>query len=367
MQGKTLLTKFFFRMRKLIPLLILVFVALNPVFGQLGGKYVYTFLELPYSARAAALGGKTAPIFDKDLSLAINNPSLLNNQMNGRLNLDYTHFLAGINYGAAAYAYKFSHGYNLMGHIRYVGYGDFIKADEFGNKLGQFSAGEYAIGLSGSKKITDHWYAGVSAQLVLSQFETYHSSGLSTDYAVTYHDSAHKLTASLLVNNLGFQMTTYSGSNEPLPLNVQIGVAKKPAHMPLRFVVVAHHLTQLDFTYQDPKQNIIQTFDNLNNPVEQKIPFSEKLFRHFIFGGELVLSENFHIRFGYNHQRRKEMQIPGRPGMVGYSWGFGLRVSKFYLSYGNDFYHVAGGTNHFTLTVNPSDIFKKSNTPKDEI
>ena len=50
--------------------------------AQLGGKYTYEFLELPSGSRVAALGGNMAPIFDKDLSFAIYNPSLLNSQMN---------------------------------------------------------------------------------------------------------------------------------------------------------------------------------------------------------------------------------------------------------------------------------------------
>ncbi len=345
---------------------LFLFVFHVPAFSQLGGRYVFNFLELPWSARSAALGGKITPVYDKDPSLAINNPSLLNKDMNGRFDVGITSYLAGIVYGSASYVYEAKEQLHFMGSLRYIGYGEFIKADETGKILGTFSAGEYALGISAGYEINEYWKAGMGINWVWSQYESYKSYGFSTDYALTYHNKDRLLTATFLINNLGAQLKSFGEEIAPLPLNIQVGVSKKPEHMPLRFIVIAHHLNIPDFTYIDPNKQTIQTFGNDNNTNEQKIPFSEKLFRHFIFAGELVLSENFHIRFGYNHQRRKEMQLSTRPGMVGYSFGFGLRINKFYLSYANDFYHVGGRSNHFTLTLNPSEFHFKRKKSGDE-
>ena len=56
--------------------------------------------------------------------------------------------------------------------------------------------------------------------------------------------------------------------------------------------------------------------------------------RHLIFGIEFIPLDNFYLRAGYNYQRRQELKISNRTAMVGFSWGFGIRISKFHLSYG---------------------------------
>ena len=328
-------------------------------FSQLGGQYTYTFLELPYSARCAALGNNMVPIYDKDLTLAINNPSLLNEDMHGKINLTYSNYLADVNFGNASFGHTFKNKITGLASLRYINYGDFIEADEFGNIIGQFSAGEYALNLAAAKAINANWTAGAGMKLIFSSFEQYHSSGMATDYAVSYHSDDKLFASSFLISNLGFQFKPYSpGNREPLPLNVQLGLSKKFEHMPLRFIMLAHHLNKFNFAYVDPNKQIIRSFDGTTQE-EDTAPFSEIFFRHFVFAGEFVLSENLHVRIGYNHQRRKELQIANRPGMAGYSWGFGLRINKFYLSYGNTIYHLAGGSHMFSVTISPSEFLKK--------
>ena len=54
-----------------------------PAFCQTGGATVYNFLDMPVSARQAALGGKLISLrSNDDPSMAIFNPSMLNAGMN---------------------------------------------------------------------------------------------------------------------------------------------------------------------------------------------------------------------------------------------------------------------------------------------
>ena len=55
------------------------------------------------------------------------------------------------------------------------------------------------------------------------------------------------------------------------------------------------------------------------------------------------------------------MKVNSHPGMVGFSMGFGFRVSKFHFTFGRASYHLAGGTNHFSLTTNLSEFYRKAN------
>lgn len=326
--------------------------------AQLGGKYAYEFLELPTGSRVAALGGKIVPIFDKDLGIAINNPSLLNSQMNNYMLFHVSNYHSDIKYGTVAFAKSFKNGITTMAAIQYLNYGKFIQTDENGYIIGQFDAKDYAYKLSASKQLFNKISAGATFKFVSSRMETYKSYGALFDVAVSYIDTANRFTASLVADNMGFQIKPYSGGNqEPLPLNIQIGFSKKFAHNPLRIVIIAHHLNVLDFSYQDPsKQN--QNIFGSNNQPDNSISLSDKIFRHFIFGGEIVLSKNFFIQLSYNHQKRKEMTTPNLKGMTGYAWGFGLRLSKFYLSYANSIDYKASRINHFTFATNIDDWIK---------
>ena len=87
--------------------------------------------------------------------------------------------------------------------------------------------------------------------------------------------------------------------------------------------------------------------------------FGDKLMRHLVFGVEFLVGKNFHADLGYNYKRRQEMKVSARPGTVGFSWGFGFKVSKFHFAFGRASYHLAGGSNHFSLTTNLSEFYRK--------
>ncbi|HEX3009536.1 MAG TPA: hypothetical protein VHO90_18170, partial [Bacteroidales bacterium] len=64
----------------------------------------------------------------------------------------------------------------------------------------------------------------------------------------------------------------------------------------------------------------------------------------------------FYVRAGYNYQRRKEMTIASKTGMVGFSFGFGIKISRFNIEYGRAAYHLAGASNHFSIGLNLDEI-----------
>ena len=80
-----------------------IFISVN-TFAQIGGGNIYEFLNLPNSARVAALGGKLISIKDNDLNLSFNNPSLLNSSMEKQLVLNYVNYFSDINYGYVSYS-----------------------------------------------------------------------------------------------------------------------------------------------------------------------------------------------------------------------------------------------------------------------
>jgi hypothetical protein len=130
-------------------------------------------------------------------------------------------------------------------------------------------------------------------------------------------------------------------------------------HAPFRFTVTLHNLQKFDLTYDDLYSSTNQIDLSTGLPIKKTYSITDKLMRHVAFGTELLFTDNFNIRVGYNHQLRKELSLEEKPGTIGFSWGFGLRVKKINISYGSAKYHLAGNTNMFSLSVNPSDFYRK--------
>lgn len=315
--------------------------------AQLGGQAVYQTLKFAPSARIAALGGYQIAIEDRNLGLGLQNPASINKQMDEKMLFSHTNYMSDIAFGSLAYGHQIDSNYSLLGGFQYFNFGDFTRADEYGNELGTFSGGDYALSVGISRKLFENIQGGAAMRLLYSQLDDYKSVALVFDIGINYNKKYFK--AALNIKNLGAQLMTYNGTREKMPLDIQLGISQKLADAPFRINITAHSLNTPDFTYLNT--NIAQQIDfETGEPIEQKVPFSEKIARHFTVGGEILLSENFHLRIGYNHQRRKELALENLKGSVGYSMGFGLRVWRFNIDYAWVNYNLAGGSNNVTIT-----------------
>jgi hypothetical protein len=344
---------------------ILIFIAafyIIPAFSQIGGNSIYSFLNLPNSARLTSMGGSVIAIKDNDLSLAWHNPSLLTKQMNNTLSLSFVDYFSDVNYGCVSFAHNFEKLGMFQGGIEFVDYGKFTEADATGQTYGEFNAADYQFKLGWGRQLDSSFSIGANLNNIYSHLEDYSSYGISVDVGATYYKSKSQFAASILALNIGRQLKDYTdNNNEPLPFELQLGISKKLGHAPFRFSIVARHLEKWDLTYSDPN-NPEPTTDPLTGELlpEKKFgKFADKFMRHFIIGGELMPSKNFSIRFGYNYQRRQELQVESKVSTVGFSWGFGFRIKKFNLSYGRARYHLSGSPNHITLSTNLSEFSKK--------
>jgi len=343
---------------KNILFIISVFIHLNS-YAQIGGSKTYQFLTLPNSARIAALGGNFLAIKDNDISLAIANPSLITDKMDNKLAVNYVNYFSDINYGFAAYAHHFNKFGTFVGSIQYINYGTFTYADATGLTSGTFKAGEYALNIGWAKMLDSNFSLGSNLKIINSNFEIYNSFGTAVDIAATYNNSAKRFTASFMLKNIGRQLSYYTdGNRENLPFEIQFGLSKKLKHAPFRFSLLINHLEKWDITYEDPLNPSEKTDPLTGEKIikSEASVFADKLMRHVVAGVEFVPSESFNIRLGYNYQRRQEMKVESALSTVGFSWGFGFRVSKFYLSYANVIQHLAASSHFFTIATNISEF-----------
>jgi hypothetical protein len=334
----------------------LFFLPAIGLFAQVGGQSTYEFVNLPNSARAASLGGNNLSIYDNDLSMSYYNPSLLNNSMDDNISLNYSMFMAGINYGYLSYAKEIPKYGMFAAGINYINYGRFDETDETGQITGKFSAGEYNLNLIWAKTVLDSMFTvGANLKTIYSEMANYYSSALMVDAGATYHNPKLLIEAALVIKNLGFQLKSYTKENrEPLPFDVQLGFTKKLKHAPFRFSFVYHDALKTDMTYT------INTSDTTIDKSTSFISATDKVLRHFIFGVEFLPTKNFFVNLGYNHQRRQELLLETRPYLTGFSWGFGFKINKFRFSYGRARYHLASATNNFSLSVNLDDFYTRS-------
>jgi hypothetical protein len=254
--------------------------------------------------------------------------------MHHQLHLNYGNYFPGVNFAYASSAYSLQGIGNLAAGMHYINYGNFDRTNELGEIQGSFRASEYALNLFYSRPFLDSsLQLGINMKPVYSSFESYASLGLAFDVGAVYHFSASLTTLGLVAKNAGFQLTSYTGNREKLPFELQFGITQGLEHAPFRFSIVYQHLERWDLSYE---LNEEENLDPFGESIEKSgfDVFGDRLMRHLIFGVEFLIGKNFHVDLGYNYKRRQEMKLAGRPGMVGFSWGFGFRISKFHIAYG---------------------------------
>ena len=346
-------------MRKILTILLILIFSIE-LYAQTGGTSTYQFLTLPVSGRIASLGGKMITVPGSDLNLTFSNPSLLNKEMNNELVLNYSGYFADIRYGYAAYSHSSDKLGNFAIGIHFIDYGEFIAADQTGVLTGKFQAAEHAFHITWSIPIDSTISVGISLKPVLSTFERYRSTGIVADFGVSYISRNRLFAASFTINNLGRQISTYYGGNhEPLPFEVQLAVSNKLEHAPFRFFLTAHSLQRYDLLPPEENTTSNSGYNNSENESSGIEIFGDNLMRHMVMGLEFIPFENFALRFGYNYQRRQELKIPARVSTVGFSWGFGLKISQFRLNYGRATYHLAGASNNFSFSTNMGNLYQK--------
>lgn len=347
---------------KKIALLISVFVALKGI-SQIGGTKTYRFLDIPMTARAAALGGNNMSIWGDDINLIQSNPALLNPHMTKQVAFNYSNYVGDLNFYYAAYAHSLKQYGTAALSLQTYNYGKFDGYDELGQKTNSFKANDNCITLNYSKPMADSMFnIGVALKTIISQYDVYTSVGNAIDFGVTYH-TKKDLTISLLVKNVGFMWKSYSnnGAKESLPQNVQLGISKKVAKAPFRLFLVYDQLLKWDLNYISPvdttgKYSTLNTSDNTQDSTGfqrfkvRSGKIGDTFMRHVIVGTEIVLTKTFNLRIAYNYRRQKEMTLPERRGANGLSFGFGMKVKRFGFSYSFSKMAFPGNSHIFGLT-----------------
>lgn len=319
-------------------------------FAQLGGESTYQFLNLISSPRQAALGGKVLTNVDYDVTQGIYNPATINVEMDNQLALNYANHLGGISYGTAAYAYTVDRRTQTFhAAVTYVNYGSFDGYDESGNSTGRFTGNETSISFGYSLQIGfSDFYAGANLKLISSKLEQYTSLGGAFDFGLIYIDESLDFNAAVVIRNIGTQFTTYAGLNEPLPLEIDLGLSQKLQNVPIRWHLTFENLQQWPIAAANPAR---ATTDLNGNQTQEKIGFLTNIIRRTIIGLELFPEKGFNIRAGYSFRRAEELRIIEQRNFSGLSFGIGLKFNNLRFSYTHARYSAASNTSFLGVQI----------------
>ncbi|MFC2082285.1 type IX secretion system protein PorQ [Bacteroidota bacterium] len=284
-------------------LTFLIIISVSNIYSQ----NTFEFLRLDPSPRAASLAGSYVAN-DDDPNVIFYNPAGISLLSDIPVSFSYLSHLLDINSASIAGSYEIESIGRFAAGIQYINYGDFTQADQFGNKLGEFGAGELAMLVGYSNQLDTDFYYGANVKFIYSSIADRSSAAFALDLGLHYAIPDSKWNFGFSILNIGSQVSSYFDEKEDLPMDIRAGVSKELEHMPFRFYF---------------------SFNKLN---EDEGDFFTK-FRKFTFGGEFRLSKAIKLRLGYDNEKRKELKIGTTAGLSGFSLGVGINVSDYFVDY----------------------------------
>lgn len=289
----------------------------------------YNFLRLPISAHAAALGGDNITIIEDDPSLMFSNPALAASVSDMTVGLSYMNYMKGTNYMGASFTKAMSDKATLAGGIQYMNYGKMKEVDENNVQLGEFNASEIAVEAIFSYELAKNLVGGITGKFITSYIGSYNSIAVGVDLGLNWYDPEREWSVSAVAKNLGGQVKAYDDNFGKMPFDLQLGVSKTFAALPVRVSA-----TLVDLTH-----------------------FNYRFINHLNLGAEVLLSESLWIGGGYNFRRANDMKIgvgdDESSHGAGFSFGGGINLERFKLNLSYGKYHAASSS----IMVNLAYVF----------
>ena len=333
-------------------LFLLLITIPNTVFTQVAGLNDLPMLKRSSVARTSAIGMRYLPLYTSDITVGLDNPSLLTRGMGGSAMLSYYNMFVGGNMGSLAYAHNFKHVGTMLFGFHFNSFGKFEEYDEYENSIGEFYASDYALSVGWGMWVDSNFSIGTSFKPVLSQYAEYRAVALTIDLAGSYVSDNRRFAATIMANNIGAQIVTFDNSVEKVPFELSAAVSYKLSKAPFRFFFAATELQRWNLRYNDRLNPTTQTDPFTGEVTEEKpfVGFMDNLMRHTIFGVELNIGTALFARVGYSYRQTAEMRGADAFNLSGFSFGVGLHIKHFEFSYARSNYHYGQAPNYFTLS-----------------
>ena len=301
-----------------------VFTLIGILFALLSSaresQEVYTFLRLPVSAHAAALGGDNITISDDDPTMIFHNPALISNTSDKSINLNFMTYMEGSKSASASFIKAWGERATWGVSAQYMDYGSMKETTIDNIEVGTFSAKDIAIAGTFAYLLGNRWSGGITLRVISSSIAGYNSMAIATDLGLNYLDDERGWSISAVAKNLGGQVKAFQDTYEKIPFDLQVGISKEFNAAPLRFSA---------------------TFSRLNR-------WDTSFIQHLAVGADVFIGESVYIAAGYNFRRREEMKISEGDSSsshgAGLSIGAGLTLKRFKLGVAYAKYHVSASS-----------------------
>ncbi len=321
-------------MRSPRSVVLIVGLSLLPIAGgasaQADRVTGFAFLRMDPSARGAALAGSLGAMYDDDVNAFYYNPALLNGRMSGAVSLSYLNHLADINAGFLSYARDFEGVATVAAGVRFLSWGSFERANEFGERDGTFSASDVALTVGAARAYNERLRYGVNLHVIYSSIESFNASAIAIDVGGAYVVPESDFVASVTISNAGVTLSSFGETSDDLPFDVRLAVSKRLAHLPLTVTVTAFDL------------------QNLGDPPADASGVSS-LFQYITMAGELHFGPAFRMRIGYNHRKHESLRQKSRLDFAGLGIGAGIMVRNIRFDYAYNSWSSLGGLNQLTI------------------
>jgi len=310
-------------MRRFVQHSILLLILPLITFAQGGGTY--SFLRNEVGARAAGLNGSFVSMTN-DPNLVFYNPAALPTLAKPSASVGFLKHLLDVNSGHIAYGQHLDDIGTVAAGIMFVDYGSFTETDESFNELGTFGATDIAFVAGIGRQFDEMTTYGVGVKFIYSSIAGTQSAAIALDLGVLYQIPSENITIGASILNLGTQLNSYLETSESLPLDLKVGITKRPEHLPVLLNLNFHKLNESQDTFLDR-------------------------FSSFSLGAEFVMSESVRLRLGYNNEQRKELKLGNSAGLAGFALGGGIVIGDYLVDYAFNSYGKIGGLHRVSIAT----------------
>ena len=320
-------------------ILIVLVAGSGQVEAQPGAEMTpFQVLRIEPSARAAALGGAFAAVADGTVNGLFYNPALPGPATSRSASVSYVNHLSDLNAGSATYSHTVRGlGTTVSGGLRFAHWGTFEGRDRFGNRTGDFRAGEVVLTAGAARPFGARMRYGGSLHLMHAYIDRMQATALAVDLGGLYRIPEQRVTLGVSLRHLGGMLDGFAQTRESLPLDLQVGLSKRLAHLPLLLTVTGYDLTNLSTGIKGGST-------------------TDHVLSHLTFGAELQPGDVLRLRAGYNHRRSTELALTDRFDLAGVGLGFGVTVSALTVDYAYNSWSSLGGLHQFTLRADLNEL-----------
>lgn len=341
---------------KKIRLAVLVFTMLfvSAVRSQ-DNASVFSFLNLPSSSHATALGGQGASIIANDVSLCAYNPALMMSVENRSVNLNFMTYMQGTKVASAGYVQPAGEHGSWGAMAQFLSYGSTKETDIEGNILGTFTPIDLQMGGGYSRALSERWAAGATGKFIYSRYGSLSSLAIAVDIGLNYYIEESEMSLSLTGRNIGVQLKAFGEQRERLPFAMELSFAKgRVLGVPLTLYISMVDLTRWSKNdYYNTE--VIDEFsgnDSDRQTDKKEIGFGKMLINHFVIGADYRPVDWMWIGLGYNFRRGNDLKAAGSSHAAGLTLGAGIEMKKFSFGFSWAKYHVSASSLCFTAQYN---------------